>query len=68
MSLAKVEQLTNNNPMDNETRRCLQEVIEYLWDDEQKSWMEHGRPADHIYPCLVKLNSWLGNLEVQDDE
>jgi len=46
-------------PMDQQTRRCLEEVVEYMFDDEYKHWQEDGRPEAHIYNCVETLERWL---------
>jgi DNA-binding response OmpR family regulator len=45
--------------MDDETLGSLRQIIEYLWDDEQKSYQEDGEPSSHIYHDLVRVNEWL---------
>ena len=34
-------------------------VIEYLWDDEHKSWEADGEPESHIFRHLQRLERWL---------
>ena len=34
--------------MDEETKRALRKVVEYLIDDEEANWNEMDQPDDHI--------------------
>jgi len=35
--------------------RSLRAVIDYLWDQEKKHYEELGKPKDHIFEHLSKL-------------
>lgn len=44
--------------MDETTRNCLREVIEYSIEDERNHWEADGKPDMHIYHCLKVLEDW----------
>jgi len=43
-------------------RKSVRKVIDYLWNDEQKHWLELDRPKEHIYLDLVKLDRLLATI------
>ena len=45
--------------MNNHELIALQEVIDYLHDDERKHWEEEGEPKKHIYSSIQILVEWL---------
>ncbi|MBR1652230.1 MAG: hypothetical protein IJ692_02430 [Alloprevotella sp.] len=45
-----VEQL-----MTDEERVAIKEVLDYLWDDEERHYQESGKPDNHIFPVLERL-------------
>ena len=55
--------------MDDETTRCLAEVLYYFIEDERKHWEASGKPDTHIYLCLKRLDEWLDHaLDAQSTE
>ena len=46
--------------------KAWDELVEYLWENEEAHWIEEGRPNDHIFIALKTLNRFL-NGEVEDD-
>ena len=44
-----VEQLLTN-----EERAAIKEVLDYLWDDEERHYEESGRSDNHIFPIIRK--------------
>ncbi len=45
-----VEQLLSK-----EERVAIKEVLDYLWDDEERHYEESGKPDNHIFPVLKLL-------------
>ena len=46
--------------MDNETKKSLREILDYLYADEEKDWMAAGTPeARHIFHDIIKVTEWL---------
>jgi hypothetical protein len=45
--------------MNEETLVSLRTIIDYLWDSEQESYQEVGKPNSHIYRDIVRVNEWL---------
>ncbi|MGA2175583.1 MAG: hypothetical protein ABSH38_11440 [Verrucomicrobiota bacterium] len=46
--------------MDDKTLASLHEIINYLFADEEKNWLEAGRPArDHIFHDIMRITEWL---------
>ena len=41
--------------LSDEERVAIKEVLDYLWDDEERHYEESGRPANHIFPVLKRL-------------
>jgi hypothetical protein len=41
--------------LDNEKDELISEIIEYLIKDEEKHFIESGKPNNHIYTKLIKL-------------
>lgn len=33
----------------------IRAIVEYLWQNEEKNWMERGCPDDHIFHVLRRL-------------
>ena len=48
----------------NEQRTAIKEVLDYLWEDEERHYEESGEPDNHIFPILKQLN----HLISEDDE
>jgi hypothetical protein len=43
----------------------LRQVVTYLYEDEQKHWLESNKPPNHIFPsvkalkdCLIAADNW----------
>lgn len=51
------------------TKKFLQELedlIQYVWEDEEANWEESGRPAEgHIFVAIKSLNDWLADAEAE---
>ena len=47
-----VEQLLSDDE-----REAIKEVLDYLWDDEERHYEESGKPDNHIFPVLKRLKS-----------
>ena len=47
-----VEQLITD-----EERIAIKEVLDYLWDDEERHYEESGKPDNHIFPVLKHLKA-----------
>jgi len=46
--------------MDDKTKRSLEEIANYLFADEERHWLEAGRPArDHIFHDIMRVTGWL---------
>ena len=46
--------------MDDTTTHSLDEIINYLFADEEKNWFEAGRPPrDHIFHDIMRVTAWL---------
>ncbi|HVB33752.1 MAG TPA: hypothetical protein VNJ52_05180 [Patescibacteria group bacterium] len=45
--------------MDDQTLESVRRVLDYLWQDEYKSWKEDGKPDSHIFHDLCALDDWL---------
>ena len=45
--------------MDNETRKALEDVVTYLWDDEAADYAEHAWEGAHVFESLQKLRTYL---------
>lgn len=37
----------------------LEKLIEYVWRDEELNWEEAGRPPEHIFIEIKKINDYL---------
>lgn len=44
--------------MDSETYLSLQSLLDYVREDECRDWEESGRPFNHIYLDIVRLDGW----------
>jgi len=50
--------------MDFETIESLRVILDYLYADEEKNWLEAGRPArDHIYHDIMRVAKWLDSSD-----
>lgn len=45
--------------MDAETRKAMEAVVTYLWDDEEKDFNEGDHDGAHIFESLVVLRKAL---------
>lgn len=54
----KPEEQKNNDLFQNFLQEC-RKVIYYIWDDEEKSWEECGRPKEHIFISLKAISNFL---------
>ncbi len=43
----------------NEKDKLIQEIITYLIEDEERHFLESGKPDNHIYTKLIKLQNFL---------
>ena len=43
--------------LSDEERVAIKEVLDYLWDDEERHYEESGKPANHIFPVLKRLKA-----------
>lgn len=44
----------------------LEDLIQYVWEDEEKDWEESERPDNHIFVKIKKLNDWLAGVTKAD--
>lgn len=44
----------------------LEDLIQYVWEDEEAHWEEAGRPDNHIFVKIKKLNDWLAGVTKAD--
>ncbi len=40
---------------DNNIRNLINELVDYLWKDEEKHFYESGKPKNHIFHTLSKI-------------
>ena len=43
----------------NEERIAIKEVLDYLWEDEERHFEESGEPDNHIFPVLKCLKAFI---------
>ncbi len=55
-----MEKVISKQILTDENKQDIQEIIEYLWKDEQRHFQEYGRPKDHIYHTLKRLRKLVG--------
>jgi len=36
-------------------KKDIETLIDYVWEDELISWVEEGRPKNHLFEILVRL-------------
>lgn len=53
-----IDQIITNNQ-----RNDIQTVIDYLWETEEKSYMENNCPEKHIYIVLKRLRNMIDDAE-----
>jgi hypothetical protein len=44
--------------MDDETFKSLQQVLEYMEDEELRDWISQGYPYDHIFNHVRRVKVW----------
>jgi hypothetical protein len=44
--------------MDKKTYRSVLAILAYLMPEEKRHWEEAGRPKDHIYLHVKRLDDW----------
>jgi hypothetical protein len=45
--------------MDDKTRESLSEIIDYLYADEDRHWMESDTPeTGHIFHDIIRVTEW----------
>jgi hypothetical protein len=49
----------NSQSRNDEMKRLIKDVIEYLYDDEKKHFEEYDEPKDHIFSKLERLKTLL---------
>lgn len=47
--------------MNEETKKHLLKIINYLLQDEKKNWEECNRPQNHIFTNIQAVNQWLAD-------
>ncbi|MGW8170054.1 MAG: DpnD/PcfM family protein [Sulfurovaceae bacterium] len=52
-----IEEFREN--IDNEKDKLIEEIIDYMIKDEKKHFLESGKPNNHIYTKLIKLQKLL---------
>lgn len=45
--------------MDAKTEVALRELLSYTYHDEQKHFFASGKPRNHIFRSIAKLDVWL---------
>ena len=40
-------------------KKEIGKVVDYLWHDEEKHWEEDGKPRNHIFIAVRRINNWL---------
>ena len=46
--------------MDKDVARSLERIIQYLFFDEIRDWEAQGKPRNHIYCDVRRVDTWLG--------
>ena len=46
--------------MDKDVARSLERIIQYLFLDEIRDWEAQGKPRNHIYRDVRRVDKWLG--------
>jgi hypothetical protein len=54
----KVEQNQFQNAMNDETFNSLCAVLDYLMPEEERHWEEMGKPDDHIFLHVRRVDNW----------
>lgn len=50
--------MTIENKIENKILDAIEQVVNYLWNDELESYETSGRPGNHIFKSLEILNQW----------
>ena len=45
--------------MDKNVARSLERIIQYLFFDEIRDWEAQGKPRNHIYRDVRRVDKWL---------
>lgn len=54
----------NKNKIDiSDIENILNQIIDYMWKDEEKNWEENGKPDNHIFTYVKKLSKYLKNYD-----
>ena len=48
--------------------QALQNVIDYMWKDEEQSWEDSGKPDNHIFTHLQTIDKFLKEVYQWVDE
>ncbi len=54
--------------MDKKTYDAIKRVVEYLYDDEENHWEESGKPKNHIFRDVCRLNGLLDTYRSEFDD
>ena len=52
--------------MDEEVKRSLLDVIEYLYSEEKRHYEESGKPKNHIFNDVRRVDDWLTAMIEQE--
>jgi hypothetical protein len=52
--------------MDEKIEKSLERIIEYLFWDEIRDWEAQGKPRNHIYTDLRRVDRWLDKVSVRE--
>lgn len=52
--------------MDERIEKSLERIIEYLFWDEIRDWEAQGKPRNHIYTDLRRVDRWLDKVSVRE--
>jgi len=52
--------------MDEKIEKSLERSIEYLFWDEVRDWEAQGKPRNHIYTDVRRVDRWLDKVSVRE--
>jgi len=52
--------------MDENIERSLERIIEYLFSDEIRDWEAQGKPRNHIFTDVRRVDRWLDTVSVRE--
>ena len=52
--------------MDEKIEKSLERIIEYLFWDEIRDWEAQGKPRNHIYTDVRRVDRWLDKVSVRE--